>query len=207
MVILRRAAKSNVALTRNSAEGQMELLLPDQDVELWEYAVLVSNSRCPLESMAQLHRERADVGNGFDELKNQWGRGGLRLSTSNAAGAALDPWPWTTGGVALSSGQSASRDGGRYRQGVVAGRRGPSHQTSRQDGALPDPDARGQDKPDALDRQYPSGSQPCQKGCGVVSCQNKWKTMLDYIVDKIIPLRPRRLLRTWKFWLVTAGLG
>src|ERR1019366_10694322 len=77
VVILRRAAKSGVALTRASAEGQMELLLPDQDVELWEYAVLVTNSGYALESMAQLYRDRADAENGFDELKNQWGWGGF----------------------------------------------------------------------------------------------------------------------------------
>jgi hypothetical protein len=71
VVILRRAAKSDVAITRNSAEGQMELLLPDQDVELWEYAVLVTNSGYALESMAQLYRDRADAENGFDELKNR----------------------------------------------------------------------------------------------------------------------------------------
>jgi hypothetical protein len=73
VVILRRAAKSDVALARKAAEGQMELLLPDQDVELWEYAVLVTNSCYPLEAMAQLYRDRADAENGFDELKNQWG--------------------------------------------------------------------------------------------------------------------------------------
>jgi hypothetical protein len=103
VVILRRAAKSNVALTRNSAECQMELLLPDQDVELWEFAVLVSNSRSPLESMAQLHRERADVGNGFDELKNQWGRGGFTTKhvercRSRARAVAL-VYNWWTGTV------------------------------------------------------------------------------------------------------------
>jgi hypothetical protein len=37
----------------------MELLLPDQDVELWEYAVLVTNSGYALESMAQLYRDQA----------------------------------------------------------------------------------------------------------------------------------------------------
>jgi hypothetical protein len=36
VVILRRASRSAVALTRKAAEGQMELLLPDEDVELWE---------------------------------------------------------------------------------------------------------------------------------------------------------------------------
>ncbi len=77
VVIPRWPAKSDVALTRSSAEGQMELLLPDQDVELWEYAVLVTNSGYALESMAQLYRDRADAENGFDELKNQWGWGGF----------------------------------------------------------------------------------------------------------------------------------
>lgn len=33
LVALRRAAKSDVALTRNSDDGQMELLLPGEDVE------------------------------------------------------------------------------------------------------------------------------------------------------------------------------
>jgi len=49
VVILLLAAKSDVALTRKAAERQMELLLPDQDVELWEYAVLVTNSSYPAE--------------------------------------------------------------------------------------------------------------------------------------------------------------
>ncbi len=44
MVILRRTAKSGVALTRKAAEGRVEYLLPDQDLEQWEYAVLVTNS-------------------------------------------------------------------------------------------------------------------------------------------------------------------
>jgi hypothetical protein len=98
VVILRRAAKSDVALTHKVAEGQMELLLPDQDVELWEYAVLVTNSGYALESMAQLYRDRADAENGFDELKNQWGWGGFttqdieRCQTSARAVALIYNW-------------------------------------------------------------------------------------------------------------------
>jgi hypothetical protein len=98
VVILRRPAQSGVALRRNSAEGQMELLLPDQDVELWEYAVLVTDSSYPLESMAQLYRDRADAENGFDELKNQWGWGGFttqdieRCQTSARAVALIYNW-------------------------------------------------------------------------------------------------------------------
>jgi hypothetical protein len=101
VVILRRAAKSDVALSRKSVEGQMELLLPGQDVELWEYAVLVTNSSYPLESMAQLYRDRADAENGFDELKNQWGWGGFTTqdiercqSSARVVALVYNWWSW-----------------------------------------------------------------------------------------------------------------
>lgn len=38
-------------------------------------AVLVTSSAYALEVFGQLYRDRADCENGFDELKNQWGRG------------------------------------------------------------------------------------------------------------------------------------
>jgi hypothetical protein len=101
VVVLRRAAKSDVALTRKVVEGQLELLLADQDVEVWEYAVLVTSSSYPLEAMAQLYRDRADAENGFDELKNQWGWGGFttqdieRCQTSaRAVGLIYNWWSW-----------------------------------------------------------------------------------------------------------------
>jgi hypothetical protein len=65
---------------------------------MWEYAVLVTSSAYPLESMAQLYRDRADAENGFDELKNQWGWGGFttqdieRCQTSARAVALLYNW-------------------------------------------------------------------------------------------------------------------
>ena len=69
-----------------------------QDVEIWEYAVLVTNSSYPLEAMAQLYRDRADAENGFDELKNQRGWGGFttqdieRCQTSARAVALIYNW-------------------------------------------------------------------------------------------------------------------
>jgi hypothetical protein len=101
VVILRRPAKSDVAPTRMAAEGQMEFLLPEQDVEIWEYAVLVTQSRYPLEAMAQLYRDRADAENGFDELKNQWGWGGFTTqdiercqSSARAVALVYNGWSW-----------------------------------------------------------------------------------------------------------------
>jgi len=139
VVILRRPAKSYMALTRKATEGQMELLLPDQDVELWEYAVLVTNSGYPLESTAQLYRGRADAENGFDELKNQWGWGGfttqdIERCQSSACLQLVE--------LVLPRGQAGGLDGGHCQQGFAAGRRGPSHQACRTDDALSDADVR-----------------------------------------------------------------
>ncbi|MBH2020809.1 MAG: transposase [Burkholderiales bacterium] len=79
----------------------MELLMPDKDVQAWEYAVLVTNSAYALEVFGQLYRDRADCENGFDELKNQWGWGGFttqdieRCQTSARAVALVyNGWSW-----------------------------------------------------------------------------------------------------------------
>jgi hypothetical protein len=42
----------------------------------YEYAVLVTNLMNEILSLAQLYRDRADMENNHDELKNQWGWGG-----------------------------------------------------------------------------------------------------------------------------------
>ncbi|MDP3924502.1 MAG: transposase, partial [Hydrogenophaga sp.] len=85
VIVLRRALKADLALSRTAKSSgertqlgeQIELLMPDQDVQAWEYAVLVTNSAYPLAAFGQLYRDRADCENGFDELKNQWGWGGF----------------------------------------------------------------------------------------------------------------------------------
>jgi hypothetical protein len=51
VVILRRAVKPDLALTRKAKDEQLELLLPGADVQFWEYAVLVTNSSYPLDAM------------------------------------------------------------------------------------------------------------------------------------------------------------
>jgi hypothetical protein len=79
-------SKTDLALSRKvkRAQGslpqlgeQIELLMPDKDVQAWEYSVMVANSVHPLRTFGQLYRDRADCENGFDELKNQWGWGGF----------------------------------------------------------------------------------------------------------------------------------
>ena len=98
VVVLRRAVKADLALSRKTKDEQIELLMPDKDVQAWEYAVLVTNSTYALEIFGQLYRDRADCENGFDELKNQWGWGGFttqdmeRCQTSARAVALVYNW-------------------------------------------------------------------------------------------------------------------
>ena len=101
VVILRRKARTQVALTRQTEEAQIELLLPSTDVEVWEYAVLVADCPYPLESVAQLYRDRADAENAFDELKNQWGWGGFTTrdmsrcqTAARAVALVYNWWSW-----------------------------------------------------------------------------------------------------------------
>jgi hypothetical protein len=164
VVILRRAAKSNVALTRNSAEGQMELLLPDQDVELWEYAVLVTSSGYHLELMAQLYRDRADASNGIDELKNQWGWDGFTTqdiqscqTSARAVALIYNWWSWycraakpqarmeaiTSRALLLASVGRATKHAGKTTLYLT-------------------PMQCRQDNLDDADRQYPRGPKPCE---------------------------------------------
>jgi hypothetical protein len=53
--------------------------------KLREYAALVTDVQVPIESMAQLYRDRADAENAFDELKNQWGLSGITCCPASTA--------------------------------------------------------------------------------------------------------------------------
>jgi hypothetical protein len=104
VVVLRRAVKTDLALsrkTKNEPGEQIELLMPDNDVQAWEYAVLVTNSAYALDAFGQLYRDRADCENGFDELKNQWGWGGFTTqdiercqSSARAVALVYNWWSW-----------------------------------------------------------------------------------------------------------------
>ena len=101
VVIVRRAVKTDLALSRKSEDQKLELLMPDKDVQAWEYAVLVTSSAYPLEVFGQLYRDRADCENGFDELKNQWGWGGFTTqdiercqSSATAVALVYNWWSW-----------------------------------------------------------------------------------------------------------------
>jgi hypothetical protein len=84
-VVLRRALKGEMLLAGQDDDGQQVLAFVEADrragrgITGYEYAVLVTHTDYAIVSLAQLYRDRADAENAFDELKNQWGWGGLPL--------------------------------------------------------------------------------------------------------------------------------
>jgi len=105
VVVLRRRVKDRVLaeVQSDALPGWQTLLFAEADdqVKVWEYAVLVTNTDYALESLGQLYRDRADAENGFDELKNQWGWGGYTTHdlerchlSARAVALIYNWWSW-----------------------------------------------------------------------------------------------------------------
>ena len=114
VVVLRRRIKQDIALTAtksgiksadNSRHEQLVLALPFDEVQdnaqMWEYTVLVTNAAYDFTAIGQLYRDRCDCENGFDELKNQWGWGGFTTHdmhrsqiTARAVALVYNWWSW-----------------------------------------------------------------------------------------------------------------
>jgi hypothetical protein len=198
VVILRRPAKSDVALTRKAIDGQMELLLPEQDVEIWEYAVLVTQSGYPLEAMAQLYRDRADAENGFDELKNQWGWGGFTTqdiercqSSARAVALVYNWWSWycraakpearmeaiTSRALLLAAVGRATKHAGKTTLHLT-----PMHAAKATLMLLIANIRAALGHVRQLTEQSPT--------------VDRWKALLDYIVARIVPRQSQKMLKT-----------
>jgi hypothetical protein len=92
VIVLRRPLKEPLLLTEHTLpSGQqvcsfVESLEPRQ---LYEYVVLVTTLSDEVGTLAQHYRDRADMENAFDELKNQWGWGGYTTQDL----PPVRPWP------------------------------------------------------------------------------------------------------------------
>jgi hypothetical protein len=105
VVIVRQRLRGGIARERRVDGKQLQLDLAGPSVlegeRLWEYAVMVTNVKYPLEAIGQLYRDRADCENGFDELKNQWGLSGFTTqdinrcqTTARACALVYNWWSW-----------------------------------------------------------------------------------------------------------------
>jgi hypothetical protein len=79
VVVLRRRIRGELAVNAGQARlGQTEFACVElcEGGVAYEYAVLVTSLRDSVATLAQHYRDRADMENIYDELKNQWGWGG-----------------------------------------------------------------------------------------------------------------------------------
>lgn len=98
----RRAVVLRRPMERPVAAGDIPLLeqggVQVQTGPLYEYVVLVTSLKENLLTLLHLYRQRADVENAYDELKNQWGWGGFttrdRLRCQVAARMVAQVYNW-----------------------------------------------------------------------------------------------------------------
>lgn len=79
VIIIRRELKGDLACQiKDNKSGQMSFGIAefDKGIQKYEYAVLITSLQDKIMTIAQHYRDRADVENNFDELKNQWSWGG-----------------------------------------------------------------------------------------------------------------------------------
>ena len=76
VIVLRRALRGEALLAEES-QGWLAFVETDVPSKRYEYAVLVTDLKHELLTIARLYRDRGDAENAFDELKNQWGWGGF----------------------------------------------------------------------------------------------------------------------------------
>lgn len=81
VVVLRRKHTKNSAIPvlppENSNQPELALAIPVDKGPVYEYQILVTNTKYDIPVLAQLYRDRGDCENNFDELKNHWGWGGF----------------------------------------------------------------------------------------------------------------------------------
>ena len=190
VVVLRRAVKADLALSRQSKDGpgeQIELLMPDQDVQAWEYAVLVTNSAYALDALGQLYRDRADCENGFDELKNQWGWGGFTTqdmercqSSARAVALVYNWWSWYC---------RAAKPGARMEaitsRALLLASVGRAVKHAGKTTLYLTPMHAAKDKVLALIANIRAALSHVRKVAEQLPVSDRWKTFLDYVVAKI----------------------
>ena len=174
--------------------------------------MLVTSSGYPLESihpsdedlslgtpaMAQLYRDRADAENGFDELKNQWGWGGFttqdieRCQTSARAVALIyNWWSWYCRAAKPEARMEAITS-----RALLLASVGRATQHAGQTTLYLTPMHAARTTLMALIANIRAALSHVRRVAEQLPTVDRWKTLLDYIVARIIPHRPRKHLET-----------
>ena len=179
--------------TQSEQGEQLEILMPDNDVQAWEYVVLVTNSDYPLEAYGQLYRDRADCENGFDEIKNQWGWGGFttqdieRCQTcARVIALVYNWWSWYCRAAKPGARMEAQTSRALLLAGV-----GRAVEHGRQTTVYLTPMHAAKDTLIALVNNVQEALRHVKAVAEQLPKTDRWKTFLDYVVAKITrPLLP-----------------
>ena len=157
--------------------------------------------------MAQLCRDRADAENGFDELKNQWGWGGFttqdieRCQTSARAVALIyNWWSWYCRAAKPEARMEAITSRALLLAGV-----GRATQHAGQTALHLTPMHAAKSALMLLIANIRAALSHVRKVAEQSPAIDRWKTLLDYIVARIIPRRPRKILDTGPLLLANCG--
>jgi len=195
VVVLRRRVKEQL-VAEVTAQGQQTLLFADAagDAKVWEYAVLVTNTDHPLETIGPLYRDRADGENGFDELTHQWGWGGytthdLERCNLSARAVALiyNWWSWY---VRLAHPQ-ARREAITSRPLLLAGVARLTEHAGQSRLLLTLTHAAG-DQIKAMIANIRKGLDHIRATAPQLPKADRWRALIRYIVAQILRLKQRR---------------
>jgi hypothetical protein len=158
----------------------------------------MTNSGYALESMAQIYRDRADAENGFDELKNQWGWGGFttqdieRCQTSARAVALVyNWWSWYCRAAKPEARMEAITS-----RALLLAAVGRATKHAGQTTLYLTPMHAAKTNLMLLIANIRAALNHVRRVAEQSPTADRWKTLLDYIVAKIIPRRPQKLLET-----------
>ena len=195
VVVVRRAVKGALAAQTTPAGGQqrLEFADPRQPLQLWEYAVLVTNAPYDLAAIGQLYRDRADCENGFDELKNQWGWGGyttrdLERCNLSARAVALiyNWWSWY---VRLAHPQTRL-EAITSRPLLLSGVARLTHHAGQARLSLTLLHAAG-DQIKAMIANVRKGLETILATAPQLPQAGRWRALVRYIIDQMLRLRPK----------------
>jgi hypothetical protein len=157
--------------------------------------VLATNSRYGLDAMARLYRDRADVENGFDELKNQWGWDGFttqdleRCQTSARAVALIyNRWSWY-----CQAAQPGARMEAITSRPLLLAAVGRAVKHAGQTFLHLTPMNAAKDNLMKLISNVRQALNHVKAIAELLPSADRWKTLLAYIVASIIPKRTPRL--------------
>ncbi len=215
VVVVRSPAKGEMKKGDKSTKGRkpkqqsLALVGASEPDKIWDYSVLITNTKIDLVAIGQLYRDRADCENGFDELKNQWGWGGYTTQdmercnlSARAVALIYNWWSWY---VRLAHPQSRL-EGITSRPMLLAGIAHLTEHANQSRLYLTITHA-SSDKIKSMISNVRNGIDHIRQTAPQLAKIDAWKVMLNYIIKKILACVPKMQAQPTFQLVRDTGLG